>query len=238
MRKTQILMNKLVYLDLSILDQSKTLICEFWYDFVKPKYGENVKLLCFTFSPFWCFLVDVKADDIYKDIGKDVETVFSTSNFEIDRLLPKGKYKKVIGLIKDELGEQILKKFPGLSAKAYSYSKDNNDEDKKRKRYKKENLNFKNIKTVLEQLKQIEKTGDSRYIYQNELDKAYFQHDMAYGDIIDRRTAADKVLRDKVFNTAKNLKHDEHQRWLASMVYKCFDKKLLVAILKKFSMKN
>ena len=61
---------------------------------------------------------------------------------------------------------------------------------------------------------------------------------MAYGDIIDRRTAADKVLRDKVFNTAKNLKHDEHQRWLASMVYKCFDKKLLVAILKKFSMKN
>ena len=64
----------------------------------------------------------------------------------------------------------------------------------------------------MEQLKQIEKTGDSRYIYQNELDKAYFQHDMAYGDIIDRRTAADKVLRDKVFNTAKNLKHDEHQR--------------------------
>ena len=53
-------------------------------------------------------------------------------------------------------------------------------------------------------------TGDSRYIYQNELDKACFQHDMAYGDFKDltRRTASDKILRDKAFNIAKNPKYD------------------------------
>ena len=65
-------------------------------------------------------------------------------------------------------------------------------------------------------------TGDSRYIYRNELDKSCFQHDMAYGDFKDikRRTAADKVLRDKIFNIAKDPRYDGYQRGLASMVYK------------------
>ena len=64
-------------------------------------------------------------------------------------------------------------------------------------------------------------------IYKNELDKACFQHDMAYGDFKDltKRTAADKVLTDKAFNIAKDLKYDGYQRGLASMVYKFFDKK-------------
>ena len=70
-------------------------------------------------------------------------------------------------------------------------------------------------------------TGDTSYIYKNELDKACFQHDMAYGDFKDlkRRTASEKVLRDKAFNIAKNPKYDGYQRGLASMVYKFFDKK-------------
>ena len=70
-------------------------------------------------------------------------------------------------------------------------------------------------------------TGDLRYIYRNELDKAYFQHDMAYGDFKDlkKRIAADKILRDKALNIAKNPKYDGYQRGLASMVYKFFDKK-------------
>ena len=61
----------------------------------------------------------------------------------------------------------------------------------------------------------------------NELHKAYFQHDMAYGDFEDlkRRTASDKILRNKVFNIAKNPKYDGYERGLASMVYKLFDKK-------------
>ena len=68
---------------------------------------------------------------------EDVETRFDTSNFERDRPLPKGKNKKVIGLMKDELGEQIMKEFVGLRPKPYSYLKDNNDEDKKAKDTKK-----------------------------------------------------------------------------------------------------
>ena len=134
MRKTQILMNNPVYLGLSILDLSKTVMYEFWYDYVKPKYGENAKL---CYMDKGSFIVHVKPDDIYKDIAEDVDTRFDTSNFETDRPLPKGENKKVIGLMKNELGGQIMKEFVGLRAKTYSYLKDNNDEDKKRKRHKK-----------------------------------------------------------------------------------------------------
>ena len=78
-----------------------------------------------------------------------------------------------------------------------------------------------------ERIQKFKETGDSRYIYRNELDKACFQHDMAYGDFKDfaKITAADKVLRDKAFNIAKDPKFDGYQRELASMLYKVFDKK-------------
>ena len=73
----------------------------------------------------------------------------------------------------------------------------------------------------------LKETGDTSYIYKNELDKACFQHSMPYGDFKDlaRRIPSDKVLRDKAFNIAKNPKHDGYQRGLPSMVYKTFDKK-------------
>ena len=78
-----------------------------------------------------------------------------------------------------------------------------------------------------ERIQKFIETGDTNYIYKNELDKACFQHDMVYGDFKDlkRRTFSDKVLRDKAFNIAKNPKYDGYQRGLASMVYKFFDKK-------------
>ena len=78
-----------------------------------------------------------------------------------------------------------------------------------------------------ERIQKFKETGDTKYIYRNEFDKACFQHDMAYGDFKDlaRRTATDKVLRDKAFNIAKDPKYDVYQRGLASMVYKFFDKK-------------
>ena len=78
-----------------------------------------------------------------------------------------------------------------------------------------------------ERIQKFKETGDTSYIYKNELDKACFQHDMAYGDFKDlkKRKASDKILRDKAFNIAKNPKYDGHQRGLASMVYKFFDKK-------------
>ena len=75
-------------------------------------------------------------------------------------------------------------------------------------------------------IQKFKQTGDTNYIYKNELDKACFQHDIAYGDFKDiaRRTASDKVLRDKAFNIAKSPKYSGYQRRLASMVCKVFDK--------------
>ena len=78
-----------------------------------------------------------------------------------------------------------------------------------------------------QRIRKSKETGDSRYIYQNELNKACFQHDMAYGDFKDwaRRTFSDKILCDKAFNTVKNPNYDGYQCGLASMAYKFFDKK-------------
>ena len=77
-----------------------------------------------------------------------------------------------------------------------------------------------------ERIQKFKETGHTSYIYKNQLDKTCFQHDMAYRDIKDiaRRTASDKVLRDKAFNIAKNPKYDRYQRGVASMIYKLFDK--------------
>ena len=77
-----------------------------------------------------------------------------------------------------------------------------------------------------ERNRKFKETGYSRYIYRNELGKTCFQHDMAYGNfkILARRAAADKVLKNKAFNIAKDPKYDGYQRGLASMVYKFFDK--------------
>ena len=78
-----------------------------------------------------------------------------------------------------------------------------------------------------ERIQKFKETGDTNYIYKNGLDKACFQHDMPYGDFKDlaRRTASDKILRDKAFYIAKNPKYDGYQRGIVSMVYKYFDKK-------------
>ena len=103
---------------------------EFWYDHVKPKCGENAKL-CYMDTD--SFIFHSETDDIYKEIAENVGARFNTWNFEIDIPLSKGENKNVIGLIKDELGGQIMKEFVGLIAKTYSSLKDNNDEDKKAK---------------------------------------------------------------------------------------------------------
>ena len=83
----------------TMLEFSKRLMYEFWYDYVKPKHGEKAKL-CYMDTD--SFILYRKTTDIYKDITVDVETRFDVSNYELDRLLPKRK--KVIGLMKDELG--------------------------------------------------------------------------------------------------------------------------------------
>ena len=83
------------------------------------------------------FIVYIKTDGIYKDIAEDVEIRFDNSDYELDILLPKGKNKTIIGLMKDELDGKIMKEFLGLRAKTCSYVIDHGSEDKKAKDTKK-----------------------------------------------------------------------------------------------------
>ena len=126
MNKTKIKMNKPIYLGSSILEISKILMYESWYDYMKPKYGNNVKL---CYMDIDSFIMNNKAEDFNKNISNDVEKRFDTSNYEIDRLLSTGKNKKVIGLMKDELGGKIITEFVTLRPKTYSYLTDDCKED-------------------------------------------------------------------------------------------------------------
>ena len=114
MNKTKVKMNKPIYLGLSILEISKILIYEFWYDYMKPKYNDNVKL-CYMDTD--SFIMDIKTEDFYKDNANDIEKRFDTSNYEVNRPLPTGKNKKVIGLMKDELAGRIITEFVKLRPK-------------------------------------------------------------------------------------------------------------------------
>ena len=123
-------MNKPIYLGLSILEISKILMYELWYDYMKPKYNDNVRLFYMDTDSF---VMHIKANDFYKDIASDVENRFDTSNYELNRPLPTGKNKKVIGLMKDELGGKITTEFVTLRPKTYSFLTDDGKEDKKAK---------------------------------------------------------------------------------------------------------
>ena len=134
MKKTKVKMNKPIYLGLSILEISKIVMYEFWYDYMKPKYGDNVKL-CYMDTD--SFIMHIKTEGFYKDIANDVEKRFDTSNYEVDRPLLTGKNKKVIGLMKDELGGKTMTEFVALRPKTYAYLTDDCKEDKKAKGTKK-----------------------------------------------------------------------------------------------------
>ena len=92
---------------------------------MKPKYGDNTKL-CYIDTD--SFILNIKTEDFYKDIANDVEKRFDTSNYEVNR--PTGKNKKVIGLMKDELGANIVTEFVTLRPKTYSYLTDDCKEAK------------------------------------------------------------------------------------------------------------
>ena len=136
MKKVKVKMKKPIYLGLSILEISKIIMYEFWYDYVKKKYRDMVKL---------CYMDTA--------IARDVEERFDTSNYDVDRPLPKGKNKKVIGLMKDELGGGIITEFVVLRPKTYSYITDEFIEMKKAKGTKtcviKKMLKFEDYKKCL-----------------------------------------------------------------------------------------
>ena len=157
MKKTKVKMIKPIYLGMSILDISKTLMYEFWYDHIKPKYGDRAKL-CYTDTD--SFVIHIITEDFFEDISGDVERWFDTSNYvdcnsvENDkRPLPIGKNKKVPGLFKDELGGKIITEVVALRPKTYAYLMDDGSDHKKAKGTKKcvikQKLMFENYKDCL-----------------------------------------------------------------------------------------
>ena len=149
MKKTRVKMTKPLYLGMSILDISKILMYEFWYDYINPMYGDRAKL-CYTDTD--SFIINIKTEDFFEDISNDVEKWFDTSNYnKKDKIpLPVGKNKKVPGLFKDELGGKIMTEFVALRPKAYAYLDDDGNEhnqSKGTKRYViKQKLMFQNFK--------------------------------------------------------------------------------------------
>ena len=119
---------------MAILDISKTLMYEFWYGYLKPKYVDRIKL-CYmdtdSLVPF------IKTEDFYEDIADDVEKRFDTSDYKVHRPLPTGKNKKVKGLMKDELKGRIMTEFVALRPKTYAYQIDDDSRIKKANRTKK-----------------------------------------------------------------------------------------------------
>ena len=147
MRKVKVKMNKPIYLGLSILDISKILMYEFWYDYVKIKYQDKARL-CYMDTD--SFVLNTKTKDFYKDIAENVKERFDSSNYTFDRPLPKGVNKKVIGLMKDELGGDIITEFVALRPKAYSYITNDFIEMKKAKGTKKCLKTIKSVYLVME----------------------------------------------------------------------------------------
>ena len=132
MKKTKVKMNKPVYLGMSILDISKTLMYEFWYDYIKPKYKDKAKL-CYMDTD--SFVINIFTEDFFEDINNDVERWFDPSNYDKNNKRPRqtGMNKKVIGMFKDELGGKIMKEFFAPRRKTYAYFIDDDSKKKKAK---------------------------------------------------------------------------------------------------------
>ena len=153
MKKTSLTMNKPVYLGMSILDLSKTVMFDFHYKYIKPKYGKQAKLL---FTDTDSFLYEIQTEDFYKDISGDVKDRFDTSEYPEGHPsgIPTGVNKKVLGMFKDEAKGKNIKEFVGLRAKLYSYKMEEGKENKKCKGIKKavveKSITHKDYKTCLE----------------------------------------------------------------------------------------
>ena len=128
MKKTFVKMIKPLYLGMSVLDISKTPMYEFWYDNIKPKYGDRANL-CYTDTD--SFIIYIKSEDFFEDISNDVERWFDTSNYDENdkRPLPIVKNKKVTGIFKDELRGKIIKEVVALRAKTYAQLIDDYGDD-------------------------------------------------------------------------------------------------------------
>ena len=134
MGKINVVMNKPVYLGQAILDVSKIVMYEFHYEYMKWKYNDDKLTLCYMDTD--SLIYSIEMDDFCKDIADDIKDRFDMSGYNPDRPLPVGLYKKVIGLMKDELGGEIMTEFVTLRPKMYTY-KTGSTESKKCKGIKK-----------------------------------------------------------------------------------------------------
>ena len=136
MKKIRVKMTKPLYLGMSILDISKTLMYEFWQEYIRPKYGDRAKL-CYTDTDR--FIIYIKTEDFFEDISNGVERWFDTSNYDKNdkRSLSIGRNKKVPGLFKDELGRNIMTEVVALRPKTYAYLMNDGSDHKKAKGTKK-----------------------------------------------------------------------------------------------------
>ena len=127
MKKTKTKMIKPIYLGMSVLD-IMSIMYEFWYDYIKSKYGDKAKL-CYANTD--SFVIYIKTEDFFVDIAGDVKGWFDTSNFDKNdkRPLPIGENKKVPGLFKDELGGKIVTEVVALRPKTWAYLIDGYDDD-------------------------------------------------------------------------------------------------------------
>ena len=126
MKKTKVYMNKPVYIGQAVLDISKILMYEFWYDYLKPKYCDNIKL-CYMDTD--SFIIHIQTEDFYKDTSKDVNKQFDTSGYgKNDTRILVGINKKVICQLKDELNGKVMDEFVSLASKVYTYLDENDQE--------------------------------------------------------------------------------------------------------------
>ena len=119
MGKIKVVMNKPVYLEQAILDLSKIVMYEFHYDYMKRKYNNDKLTLCHIDTG--SLIYSIKTDNFYKDIADDTKDRFDMSGYNSSRPLPVELNKKVIGLMKDELGGEIMTEFVTLRTKMYAY---------------------------------------------------------------------------------------------------------------------
>ena len=136
MKKTEIYFNKPVYVGQAILDLSKTLMYDFHYNYIKPKYGKKAELL---FTDTDSLMYQIQTEDFYKDISADIKTKFDTSDYPKDHPsgILTGENKKVIGMFKDEVAGKQITHFIGLRPKLYSFKIEEGKNVKKCKGIKK-----------------------------------------------------------------------------------------------------
>ena len=156
MKKTEVYFDKPIYVGQAILDISKIHMYDFHYNYIRKKYGSKAELL---FTDTDSLMYEIKTDDFYNDIKKDIKRKFDTSDYPENHIsgIKTGINKKVIGMFKDEVAGKQITHFVGLRPKLYSFKVENDvnevKEEKKCKGIKKcvikKELNFEDYKECL-----------------------------------------------------------------------------------------